>query len=67
MSTRTIYCDAELCRHHDGGSCTKETVTLANASFRYLSFEAVGGWQRLDADEQFCQDFAERSASDASP
>lgn len=67
MSTRSIYCDAELCRHHLSGECTRTTVTLANAPFRYLSFEAVGGWQTVDADEQFCQDYAERSAADARP
>ena len=60
MST-TITCDAARCRHHTDGQCTLEAVTLANAPFTYLSFEAVGGWQTNDGDEQFCQDFAERS------
>lgn len=64
MST-TITCDAERCRHQHSGRCTKEAVTLANAPFRYLAFEAVGGWQTSDADEQFCQDFAEGGAADA--
>ncbi len=61
MSTISITCDAERCRYQADGSCTKESVTLANAPFTYLSFEAVGGWQTQDGDEQFCQDFAERS------
>ena len=52
MST-IITCDAQRCRHHEDGHCSKDAVTLANADFTYLSFEAVGGWQTSDGDEQF--------------